>query len=155
MRRRQKPKRKKRKLVPGIRFSPRLSPVVTRALDHIEENLLSIGSTTDISEAVGVSREHLSRTFSQETGVKLWSFVNMAKVERAKEFLKDGTRGIKQMYSELGFGCQSTFYNAFRAYAGTTPGAFRVRKLGKKRTGSRARVRRSRTGTGMSAATRY
>ncbi len=151
MRRKQKPRRKRKSLVPGIKFSANLSPVVNRALDHIEHNLTSIYSTTDISEAIGVSREHMSRCFSQETGVKIWSYVNMAKVEKAKELLKDRSRVIKQMYAELGFGCQSTFYNAFRAYGGTTPGVFRERSLRRK-----TQPRRDRRGrTGVSLASRY
>jgi AraC-like DNA-binding protein len=152
--RRKKKSRRKRNLVPGIKLSLDLSPPVIRALDYIEKNLTSIYSTTDISDAAGVSREHLSRLFSQETGVKLWSFVNMAKVERAKELLKEGSTGIKEMYDELGFGCQSTFYNAFRAYAGMTPGVFRDGKpRKKKRSGQSRRYGRSRMG--MSAASRY
>ena len=134
MKRRQKSKRKRKKqLVPGVRFSQHLSPVVLKAIDYIENNLTSIHSTTDISGAVGVSREHLSRTFSQQTGLKIWTFVNMAKVQRAKEMLGDNSRLIKQMYLELGFGCQSTFYNAFRGYAGTTPGVFRKRRSRRKK----------------------
>lgn len=151
MRRKQRSRRRRKSLVPGIKLSSNLSPVVTRALDHIEQNLTSIYSTTDISDAAGVSREHMSRTFSQETGVKVWSFVNMAKVERAKELLKDRSRVIKQMYAELGFGCQSTFYNAFRAYAGTTPGEFRESKLRRRKLPRReARLR-----SGASLASRY
>ncbi|KPJ60692.1 MAG: hypothetical protein AMJ46_05400 [Latescibacteria bacterium DG_63] len=151
MRKKQKPRRTRKSMVPGVKLSSHLSPVVTRALLYIEQNLTSIYSTTDISDAVGVSREHLSRTFSQETGVKIWSYVNMAKVEKAKELLKDRSRVIKQMYTELGFGCQSTFYNAFRAYAGTTPGVFRE---GKSRSRRQPR-REGRFRTGASLASRY
>ena len=47
----------------------------------------------------------------------------------------------------------ATFYNAFRAYAGTTPNVFRERRLGRKKRPAR-RGRRSRIG-GAYAAQRY
>ncbi|MFH0777540.1 MAG: AraC family transcriptional regulator [Candidatus Eisenbacteria bacterium] len=102
-------------------------PIVAKAVKHIERNLTGIGTTTDVSRAVGVSREHLSRVFSQVMGVKLWAFVNRAKVEKAKVLLRDKSTLVKQLHRELGFGCQSTFYNAFRRYVGKTPTEFRVR----------------------------
>lgn len=115
-----------RSVVPGVRFSSQLSPVVKKAAGYIEKNLLSIETSSDISNALGVSREHLSRTFSRETGVKIWEYVNRAKVEKAKTMLKGGAPSlVRELYPKLGFGCQSTFYNAFRRYVGMTPSRFK------------------------------
>ena len=119
--------------VMGVRLTPHLSPLAVKALKYIEGNLTSIYTSTDISDALGVSREHLSRVFSHDTGTKMWEFVNRAKVERAKELLRDKSRLVKQIYPELGFGCQSTFYNAFRRYARMTPNRFRSTKLQRKK----------------------
>jgi AraC-like DNA-binding protein len=135
MKKRQKLTGKAKSIVPGIKFSSQLSPIVRKATGYIEKNLLSIETSSDISRAVGVSREHLSRTFSHETGVKIWEYVNKAKVERAKAMLKGGQTLVREMYPKLGFGCQSTFYNAFRRYAGMTPSRFRKGGTGKKSRG--------------------
>jgi two-component system response regulator YesN len=136
MKKRQKFTGQARSVVPGVRFSSQLSPLVRKATGYIEKNLLSIETSSDISRALGVSREHLSRTFSRETGVKIWEYVNRGKVERAKAMLKGTSALVREMYPKLGFGCQSTFYNAFRRYVGTTPSKFKkgdTRKKSRKR----------------------
>jgi len=123
---------KARSIVPGVKFSSQLSPLVRKATAYIEKSLLSIETSSDISKALGVSREHLSRTFSHDTGVKIWEYVNRAKVERAKTMLKTAPTLVREMYPKLGFGCQSTFYNAFRRYVGVTPSRFRKGDTGRK-----------------------
>jgi len=136
MKKRQKFANKARSIVPGVRFPSQLSPLVRKATGYIESNLLSIETSSDISKALGVSREHLSRTFSREAGVKIWEYVNRAKVEKAKAMLKGTQALVREMYPKLGFGCQSTFYNAFRRYAGMTPSRFKkgdTRKKSRKR----------------------
>jgi two-component system response regulator YesN len=136
MKKRQKLVSKARSIVPGVKFPSQLSPLVRKATSYIESNLLSIETSSDISKALGVSREHLSRTFSREAGVKIWEYVNRAKVERAKTMLKGTATLVREMYPKLGFGCQSTFYNAFRRYAGMTPSRFKkgdTRKKSRKR----------------------
>jgi len=126
MKKRQKFLGNPKSIVPGVRFPSQLSPLVKKAASYIEKHLLSIETSSDISKALGVSREHLSRTFSAETGVKIWEYVNRAKVEKAKAMLKSGGSAlVREMYPKLGFGCQSTFYNAFRRYVGVTPSRFR------------------------------
>ncbi len=136
-----KKKRKKsgslgvKKLLSDPRTSKKLSPVVVNALKYIDRNLPNIHASTDISKALRLSREHVSRAFSKQTGQKMWEFVNKMKVERAKQMLEARPHLVKQVYPDLGFGCQSTFYNAFRRYAGTTPGKYRKRKAGGKKRG--------------------
>jgi two-component system response regulator YesN len=122
-----------RKLMSDPRTAKRLSPAVMNALKYIDRNLPNIHSSSDISKALRLSREHVSRAFSKQTGHKMWEFVNQLKVERAKQMLLGKPHLVKQIYPDLGFGCQSTFYNAFKRYAGVTPGKFRKLKLGRKK----------------------
>jgi two-component system response regulator YesN len=124
-----------KKLLSGAKTSKELSPVVVNTLKYIDRNLHNIHASTDISKALRLSREHVSRAFSKQTGHKMWEFVNKMKVERAKQILAEKRHLVKQIYPDLGFGCQSTFYNAFRRYAGTTPGKFRKQKSGRKKRG--------------------
>lgn len=134
MKRKQKSKRVvRKKLSLSAKRSKHLSPTVTNTLRYIEKNLPHIETSSDISRAMRLSREHVSRVFSKQVGQKMWEYVNAAKVERAKKLLSDKSRLVKQIYPELGFGCQSTFYNAFRRYAGMTPGKFRKLRFGKKK----------------------
>jgi AraC-like DNA-binding protein len=122
-----------KKLMSDPRTAKRLSPAVVNALKYIDRNLANIHSSSDISKALRLSREHVSRAFSKQTGQKMWEFVNRLKVERAKQMLTAKPHLVKQIYPDLGFGCQSTFYNAFKRYAGVTPGRFRKQRLGKKK----------------------
>lgn len=122
-----------RKLMSDPKRAKKLSPAVVNALKYIDRSLPNIHSSTDISKALRLSREHVSRAFSKQTGHKMWEFVNRLKVERAKQMLAAKPHLVKQIYPDLGFGCQSTFYNAFKRYAGVTPGRFRKQGSGKKK----------------------
>jgi AraC-like DNA-binding protein len=99
--------------------------VVACAIKYIEENLVDIKHSTDVSRHVGVSREHLSREFSRCTGHTLRDFVSISRVQRAEEQLRLGQSLIKQISGELGFNSLSTFYRVFRKYMKVTPEQYR------------------------------
>lgn len=103
----------------------RANAVVAGAIEYIEENLTSISSSTDVSKHLEVTREHLSRQFTKYTGQTLWDFITKCRVEKAKEMLKDRGLLVKQIFREVGFNCESSFFRAFIKYTGLTPERYR------------------------------
>ena len=105
--------------------------IVSRALEFIEANYQTIKKVEDISNHVGVSREHLSRQFTRYAGHKLSEFVNIYRIEKAKELLMEGGL-VKQVFSQVGFRCNSSFFKAFLKHAGTAPSVYKDTVLAKK-----------------------
>jgi AraC-like DNA-binding protein/CheY-like chemotaxis protein len=105
--------------------------LVSRALEFIEANYRTIRRVEDISSHVGVSREHLSRQFTRFAGHKLSEFVNILRIEKAKELLIEGGL-VKQVFSQVGFRCNSSFFKAFLKHTGIAPSVYRDTMLAKK-----------------------
>jgi AraC-like DNA-binding protein len=109
----------------GVPANDARSWMVAGAIEYIERNLVNIKHSTDVNRHLGVSREHLSREFTKYTGHTLWDFINLCRVERARELLQGSRLLVKQVFSEAGFNCRSSFFRAFLKHTGLAPGHYR------------------------------
>ena len=90
----------------------------------IHERLAEIRTVAQLSSQVGVSREHLSRSFKRHLGCSVWAFMTALRVERAKDLLS-GTMPVKQVATQVGFGSCSSFGRAFVRSVGVHPAQYR------------------------------
>jgi transcriptional regulator GlxA family with amidase domain len=77
-----------------------------------------------VAGALGVSREHVSRSFKRHLGCSLWSFVTALRVERAQKLLR-GPMLVKEIARDVGFGSDSSFLRAFVKQLGILPREYR------------------------------
>ncbi len=68
----------------------------------------------------GRSRESIIRTFSKQYGITPKSFLNNARIEKAKLLLRE-SGSIADIAAEIGFSDQSQFHRAFVNYTASTP----------------------------------
>ncbi|MBU2879995.1 helix-turn-helix transcriptional regulator [Aliiglaciecola lipolytica] len=87
------------------------------------ENELSLHR---LSEAIGISQNHISETLSQHLQINFFSFINNYRVEEAKRLLTTTTLSIIDISLESGFNSRSTFNSAFKKTEGVTPSAYRM-----------------------------
>jgi transcriptional regulator GlxA family with amidase domain len=73
-----------------------------------------------VAGALGVSREHVSRSFKRHLGCSPWSFVTALRVEKAQKLLR-GPMLVKEVAREVGFGSDSSFLRAFVKQLGILP----------------------------------
>ncbi|MCX5801329.1 MAG: AraC family transcriptional regulator [Candidatus Eisenbacteria bacterium] len=104
--------------------------IIIGTMTYIDQNLVSIRSSTEISNHLGVTREHLSRQFTRYTGQTLWDFIATRRVHKAMELLGGRELLVKQISREVGFNCESSFFRAFTKKTGLTPEGFRKARLG-------------------------
>jgi len=90
----------------------------------IHERLVDVRTVAQLSSLLGVSREHLSRSFKKHLGCSVWTFMTALRVERSKELLC-GTLLVKQIAREVGFGSDSSFGRAFLRSVGVHPAQYR------------------------------
>ena len=88
---------------------------------HISEPI----RTEQIADALYLSRSHLSRRFSKETGKTISEFIMLEKIASAKRQLRYTERPVTDISDLLGFSSQSHFIRVFRKYTGETPREYR------------------------------
>lgn len=86
----------------------------------------------DLSQGLGVSPPVLSQVFSQALQVNFYDFTNGYRVEKVKQFLEDANKKnhtILSLAFEAGFNSKTAFNVAFKKFTGTSPSAYRKKKL--------------------------
>ena len=84
---------------------------------HINETL----TLDTIAERFFVSKYHLSHTFTREVGVSLHRYITMRRLLMARQLLATGM-SAGQVSSTCGFSDYTSFYRAFKAEYGISPG---------------------------------
>jgi len=102
----------------------RSESLVADAARLIHERLVEVHTVAELSALLGVSREHLSRSFKKHLGCSVWAFMTALRVERSKELLS-GSMLVKQIAKEVGFGSDSSFGRAFVRSVGVHPAQYR------------------------------
>lgn len=95
-----------------------------------EERLYSDPRITreTVIERLGTNRTYLTQIISKHGWMNYSHFVNSFRVDEAIRILSDKTREeikMRDLYAELGFGSQATFYKAFSSVTGMSPVVFR------------------------------
>ena len=99
-------------------------------LIHKAGRILSQHSKSDINVSelakfAGVSREHLTRVFRQNTGQTPLEFITKRKLIYACRLLQQGKASIKEVSDSLGYHNHAHFTRTFTRVVGKTPREFR------------------------------
>lgn len=85
-------------------------------------------SLSNISEKLGLSASHLSRTIKKELNTNFSEFLNELRVNEAKSYLNNdefSNYTITAIGLEAGFNSKSSFYEVFKRNTGQTPYAYK------------------------------
>lgn len=81
-----------------------------------------------LARKIGISREHLSKTFHQETGVQLRDYLSEQRLNEALSLLLKSNLSCKEIASICHYGSYSAFFRTFRKIYGVSPDEFRKGK---------------------------
>ena len=84
-------------------------------------------SVPRLADRAGMSERTFSRVFLKETGVGPASFVEMARIDRAKALLETSDWPLARLAERSGFGSVEALHRAFNKRVGVTPGEYRER----------------------------
>lgn len=104
----------------------RLSPV-RRAMEFILANPLGPWSLKEVAHRFGVSREHLTRVFTDELTETPYHWVNERRLEHALTLLRDSDLSLAVVAEQAGYASAHTLSRQVRAKTGFGPGAYRAR----------------------------
>ena len=89
---------------------------------YMDHNL----DVTKLGEVFNMTGFYISRIFKQHSGMKVTSYINELRVERAKKMLLDNTKmKIADVGWGVGFDNQRTFLKIFKEIEGVTPTQYR------------------------------
>ncbi|HPO03460.1 MAG: response regulator [Spirochaetales bacterium] len=103
----------------------RMSPIIIKACTIINDNLSRDISLEEISRRVEISPFYFSKLFKEETGENFIEYVTMARVQKAKDLLRDHSRSIKEISADSGYADPNYFSKLFKKIVGLTPTEYR------------------------------
>lgn len=71
------------------------------------------------------SVSNLSHFFKKNTGMSISQYVEITKIEKAKQMMKESSMSIREIAAELGYTNSTTFIEMFKRYENVTPGKYR------------------------------
>ncbi|MBC9208948.1 helix-turn-helix transcriptional regulator [Roseomonas aerophila] len=98
---------------------PRLKRVAERLLERLDEQ----PDLSDLAGEVGLSVEHLVRSYARAFGLPPLAWAMQKRLARARQLLRDG-KAPAHVAAELGFSDQSHLNRFFKRVSGTTPAQF-------------------------------
>jgi AraC family transcriptional regulator len=100
--------------------------LVAKAIWFVESHFTDKMSLDEIAGVAGVSRYHLSRTFSLSTGQSVMGYVRGRRLSQGARRLAGGAADILAVAMDCGYGSHEAFSRAFRDQFGLTPETVRA-----------------------------
>lgn len=98
---------------------------IRRIKEYVLDNLNRELSLGELAALVGLSPQHLCRSFKKAMGVTPYHYVVDARIHEAKEILLGRELSIAEAGLAVGFSSQSHFSDTFRRFTGMSPRQFR------------------------------
>ena len=103
------------------------SRLVLYVRNYILHHLSDPIRTSEIADALFLSRSNLSTRFKEESGENLSDFILKEKIKEAKRLLRYTDKPIVAISSYLGFSSQSHFTHTFKKFSELSPAEYRKR----------------------------
>ena len=105
----------------------RYQSVIVKAREYIDRNFASADmSLYSTASFVGISPNHLSTVFVQETGENFIEYLTRTRIEKAKLLLKTTSMKSGDIAAETGFSDPHYFSYTFKKHTGLSPREFRT-----------------------------
>ena len=98
---------------------------VVRILEYCMENFTQDITMRDVSEALYMSQSQISKIFTHKIKCNFREYINLLRVDKAKELLADSTQKVLEVMGACGFRNQSSFNRVFLDYCGVSPREYR------------------------------
>lgn len=101
------------------------SDIIKKALYYIHSNINSDVTLEKVADHAHVSRPYLCQLFKKGTGYNFCQYVNLAKINLAKDLLQKTSSSLDIISDKCGFKSQSYFCATFKKCEGLTPNQYR------------------------------
>jgi len=104
--------------------------LTTAAMSWLREQLATTVDVATCAAALGVSREHLTRTFTSHTGEPPARWIQRQRIAQARALLTNPTATVAAVANQCGFASSAHFSAVFRHHTGLSPRIYRQRSGG-------------------------
>lgn len=104
------------------------SDVVNSAIRYMEEHYMEELTLEEIAKYVGITPQHFSKTFKEETGINYIDWLTNLRIDVAKRLLIEGKNTIKEICYLSGYHDPNYFSRIFRKTVGVSPSSYAGRK---------------------------
>lgn len=103
-----------------------LGALEEKVKDFIFENYSDkVLNVSMLGDKFNMTPTYLSKLFKNYTGKSLLDFINMVRIEKAKELLEQEELTVAQVAEMVGFSNSNAFIRVFKKYEGITPGKYK------------------------------
>lgn len=111
--------------VSTLKNTKNYSNLVKMAITYINESLESPLTVNNIALKLNVTRNHLSKCFTKDTGTTIQQYIINSKLEHSKKLLESTNISVVEISKKLHFSSQSHFQNSFKKKYSLTPIQYR------------------------------
>jgi AraC-like DNA-binding protein len=108
----------------GLRLPTSEHPKVKESIDYILDNLSEKIAVDDIAKKMHVSTRTIARLFQQELDMSFSSFLKVARIIKALEWLSQPGANVSETAYKVGYDSVPSFSNSFLEVVGSRPQAF-------------------------------
>lgn len=113
---------------PSAPSLPESDPVVSKALDYIDNNYHRHDLTVDrVAQEVLINRVSLHRYFQAELSISPKAYITSIRIEKAKALLLNKRYSVKSIAYSVGFSDSLYFCKAFKKHTTLSPTEFRAK----------------------------
>ena len=98
---------------------------ISNALHYLENNYFNQIDIQTLASQFGFSRAYFSTLFVKRTGETPYDYLTKIRIERAKEYLKQGQHSVEEIAYSVGFSSLQRFSEAFKKRVGLSPLQYR------------------------------
>lgn len=109
---------------------PETDQLLKKVEQFLRDNYQREFSGEEMANALWVSRSYLSSYYKNKTGMNLSDSIQMYRIQKAVELLKDPEVKISELGSLVGIPSPNTFLRQFKKYTGMTPKEYRKQSSG-------------------------
>lgn len=100
------------------------SDAVNSAIRYMEEHYMEEITLEEIARYIGISPQHFSKIFKEETGINYIEWLTNLRLDIAKRLLAEGKKTVKEVCYVVGYNDPNYFSRIFRKIVGTSPTEF-------------------------------
>lgn len=102
-----------------------VSDEILQATEYVAEHVFEVITLEELAQAAEMSLSRLKQRFQSELGISPREYINLIKIEKAKELLKDKSKTVTDIAFALSFSSSNYFSLVFRQLTGKSPTDFR------------------------------
>ena len=101
--------------------------IIKQALTYIHSNIEKKITLEKVAAHIHISSNYLCYFFKENTGFKFCEYINICRINVAKDYLDNSSNALDVISFKCGFNSQSHFSTTFKKYVGVSPNEYRKR----------------------------